>query len=183
MLHYRQNLEKAVREKIRNIPDFPKEGIQFKDITPLFKDIELFNKYIDYSSTILKRKDITKIVCVDARGFIFGTALALRMGIPFVLARKSGKLPSKTIGHTYSLEYGEATVEMHVDDIKVSDSVLVVDDLLATGGTVNAVVDLVEKLGAKVHGCFFLIELAFLEGKEKIKSNNENLKFYSLIEY
>jgi len=183
MLHYKQNLEEAVREKIRNIPDFPKAGIQFKDITPFFKDIELFNKYIDYNSTILKRKDITKIVCVDARGFIFGTALAMKMGIPFVLARKSGKLPSKTIGHTYSLEYGEATVEMHIDDIKTSDSVLVVDDLLATGGTVNAVVNLVERLGAKVHGCFFLIELGFLEGKQKIKSNNENLKFYSLIEY
>ncbi len=183
MLHYRQNLEKAIRDKIRNVPDFPKEGIQFKDITPLFKDISLFNRYIDYSATILKGKGITKIVCIDARGFIFGTAIALKMGVPFVLARKKGKLPEKTIGHTYSLEYGEATVEMHLDDIKESDTILVVDDLLATGGTVNAVVDIVEKLGGKVHGCFFLIELGFLEGKQKIKSNNDNLKFYSLIEY
>ena len=179
------NLKKEVEESIRNIPDFPKEGIQFKDITPLFKNVNTFEKLMSYYSTSLAKKGINKIVCVDARGFIFGSVLASKMGIPFVVARKAGKLPAKTISHTYSLEYGEATLEMHMDDIKRTDNVLIVDDLLATGGTVDAVVNLVQKLGGTVHGCWFLIELSFLEGRSKIiKSvSNYDVKFYSLLDY
>lgn len=179
------NLKTEVEEKIRNVPDFPKEGIQFKDITPIFKDSSLFEKLMSYYANKLKNKGINKIVCVDARGFIFGSVLANKMGLPFVIARKEGKLPAKTISHTYSLEYGEATLEMHVDDIKSSDNVLIVDDLLATGGTVDAVVNLVQKLGGTVHGCWFLIELNFLEGKSKIIKNvsNYDVKFYSLLDY
>jgi len=179
------NLKTEVEEKIRNVPDFPKKGIQFKDITPIFKDFSLFEKLMSYYANKLKNKGINKIVCVDARGFIFGSVLANKMGLPFVIARKEGKLPAKTISHTYSLEYGEATLEMHVDDIKSSDNVLIVDDLLATGGTVDAVVNLVQKLGGTVHGCWFLIELNFLEGKSKIIKNvsNYDVKFYSLLDY
>jgi len=179
------NLKTEVEEKIRNVPDFPKEGIQFKDITPIFKDSSLFEKLMSYYANKLKNKGINKIVCVDARGFIFGSVLANKLGLPFVIARKKGKLPAKTISHTYSLEYGEATLEMHVDDIKSSDNVLIVDDLLATGGTVDAVVNLVQKLGGTVQGCWFLIELSFLEGKSKIIKNvsNYDVKFYSLLDY
>ena len=179
------NLRKSVEEKIRNVPDFPKEGIQFKDITPIFKDASLFEKLMSYYVSILKNENISKIVCVDARGFIFGSVLANKMGIPFVVARKAGKLPAKTVSHTYKLEYGEATIEMHVDDIARSDNVLIVDDLLATGGTIDAVVNLVQNLGGNVHGCWFLIELSFLEGRSKIIKNvsNYDLKFYSLLDY
>ena len=179
------NLRKSVEEKIRNVPDFPKEGIQFKDITPIFKDASLFEKLMSYYTSVLKSQGINKIVCVDARGFIFGSVLANKMGIPFVVARKEGKLPAKTISHTYSLEYGEATLEMHMDDIKSTDNVLIVDDLLATGGTIDAVANLVQKLGGTVHGCWFLIELTFLEGRSKIiKSvSNYDVQFYSLLDY
>ena len=179
------NLRKSVEEKIRNVPDFPKEGIQFKDITPIFKDANLFEKLMSYYATVLKGKGINKIVCVDARGFIFGSVLANKMGLPFVIARKAGKLPAKTLTHTYNLEYGEATIEMHLDDIGSHDNVLIVDDLLATGGTVDATANLVEKLGGKVHGCWFLIELSFLEGRSKIIKNvsNYDLQFYSLVDY
>ena len=179
------NLKKEVEEKIRNVPDFPKEGIQFKDITPIFKDVSTFEKLMSYYSTSLARKGINKIVCVDARGFIFGSVLANKMGLPFVVARKAGKLPAKTLSHTYNLEYGEATIEMHLDDIKSSDNVLIVDDLLATGGTVDAVANLVQKLGGTVNGCWFLIELTFLEGRSKIIKNvsNYDIQFYSLLDY
>jgi adenine phosphoribosyltransferase len=178
------NLRNSVEEKIRNVPDFPKEGIQFKDITPIFKDANLFEKLMSYYVSVFKGEGINKIVCIDARGFIFGSVLASKMGIPFVVARKAGKLPAKTISHTYNLEYGEATLEMHMDDIKSTDNVLIVDDLLATGGTIDAVVNLVQKLGGTVHGCWFLIELSFLEGRSKIiKSvSNYDVKFYSLLD-
>ena len=179
------NLKTEVEEKIRNVPDFPKEGIQFKDITPIFKDVSTFEKLMSYYSTSLARKGINKIVCVDARGFICGSVLANKMGLPFVIARKAGKLPAKTLAYTYNLEYGEATIEMHLDDIKSSDSVLIVDDLLATGGTVDAVANLVQKLGGTVNGCWFFIELTFLEGRSKIIKNvsNYDIRFYSLLEY
>ena len=180
-----QSMKKEIENCIKNIPDFPKEGIQFKDITPLFKNIDLFDKYITYYATQLKNKNITKIVCVDARGFIFGTALAMKLGLPFVLARKQGKLPDKTLVSTYNLEYGTSTLEMHVADINDNDNVLIVDDLLATGGTVEAVSKLVQNLGGKIHGYFFLIELTFLEGKVKLTNvcKNDNINFYTLIKY
>ena len=179
------NLRKEVEDLIRNVPDFPKEGIQFKDITPLFKNVSVFEKLMSYYTSSLAKKGINKIVCVDARGFIFGSVLANKMGIPFVVARKAGKLPAKSISHTYNLEYGEATLEMHIDDISRYDNVLIVDDLLATGGTINAVANLVQKLGGTVHGCWFLIELSFLEGRSKIIKgvSNYDLQFYSLLDY
>ena len=185
MLHYTQNLKKAVREKVRNVPDFPKPGVQFKDITPLLKDADLFDKTMSYCSTILKTKGIDKIVCVDARGFIFGSVLANKMSLPLVIARKQGKLPSKTLTNTYSLEYGTSTIEMHVDDIEEDENVLIVDDLLATGGTVTAVSNLVKELGGNVLGFWFLIELSFLKGREKLSTNCKNsvTQIHSLIEY
>jgi len=173
------NLKKEVEESIRNIPDFPKEGIQFKDITPLFKDTSLFEKLMSYYTNKLKNNGINKIVCVDARGFIFGSVLANKMGIPFVVARKEGKLPAKTISHTYSLEYGEATLEMHMDDIKSTDNVLIVDDLLATGGTVKASSELIEKVGGNLVGCAFVVELLGLNGRDNIP----NVPIKSLISY
>lgn len=155
---------------LRDVPDFPKPGIIFKDITPLLADAELFKAAIDAFAAECSGKGITKIVGIESRGFIFGTALAYAMGLGFVPARKKGKLPYKTISASFELEYGTDTVEMHADALTPQDKVVIVDDLLATGGTANAVVELVEKLGAKVELCAFLCELCFLKGGEKLKA-------------
>ena len=127
------NLVQDVSNVIRNIPDFPKPGIQFKDITPLLQNPELLQRVVDYFAEIYKDKNITAVVGVESRGFLFGVPLALKMGLPFVLTRKAGKLPADTISLTYELEYGTATLEIHKDSLDGSDVVLVVDDLLATG--------------------------------------------------
>jgi adenine phosphoribosyltransferase len=153
---------------IRDIPDFPKEGIVFKDITPLLGDRDAFRAAVDTLSDHFSTAGVTKVMGAEARGFIFGGALAYTLRAGFVPARKPGKLPSRTTSHTYDLEYGTDTLEVHTDAIDVDDVVLIVDDVLATGGTAAAKAALVEKMGARVAGFAFLIELDFLGGREKL---------------
>lgn len=155
---------------IRNVPDFPKKGIQFKDITTLIKDPEGLKNSIDDIVAAFKDKGIDKVAGIESRGFIFGTAVAYLLGVGFVLIRKPGKLPAKVMSEEYELEYGTDKIEVHVDAIKKGDKVLVIDDLLATGGTAKAAINLVEKLKGKVAGIAFVIELTgSLKGREKLK--------------
>ena len=164
---------------IRNIPDFPRPGILFRDITTLLKDKKAFKVAVDTLASKYKNKKIDIVVAVEARGFILGGVVAYKLGAGFVPVRKKGKLPGKTNSVTYDLEYGTDTLEMHHDAIKPNDKVLIIDDLLATGGTAKAVTDLVKQLQGKVIGIAFLIELTDLKGKEKLKG----YPLYSLIKY
>ena len=153
---------------IRDVPDFPIAGVLFKDITTVLMDPKLFKETIDLFVSRYKNRGIAKIAAVDARGFLFAGAVAAQIGAGLVPIRKKGKLPYKTIEETYSLEYGTATLTMHVDAIQKGEKVLIMDDLLATGGTALASAHLVEKLGGQVDELAFLIELAFLKGREKV---------------
>jgi len=153
---------------IRDVPDFPKPGIVFKDITPLLRDPEAFRAAVDGLGERFAPSEYDRIVAIESRGFIFGAALALRTGKSFVPVRKPGKLPYRTESMSYELEYGTDAIEIHVDAVEKEERILIVDDLLATGGTVAATAKLVEKLGACVAGCAFVIELAFLEGRQAI---------------
>lgn len=164
---------------IRNIPDFPKPGILFRDITTLLSDKKAFKQAVNALADKYKNKKIDAIVAVEARGFILGGALAHKLNAAFVPVRKKGKLPWKTNSVTYELEYGTDTLEMHSDSLKLNDKVLIVDDLLATGGTVQAAINLIKQLGAKITGIAFLIELTDLKGKEKLA----DYPIYSLIKY
>ena len=157
-----------LRDYIRDIPDFPKPGILFKDITPLLASPEAFNRVLEEMEKCVRPLRPEKILAVESRGFIFGGALAARMGVGFVPVRKPGKLPFTTIRETYDLEYGKDSLEIHHDAIRPGEGVVIVDDLLATGGTALATVRLAEKLGAQVAGLVFLIELEFLHGREKL---------------
>ncbi len=154
---------------IRDIPDFPKKGIIFKDITPLIGDPQAFKDTINLLAKKYQKQKIDKILCVESRGFIFASALSYKLGIGIVPVRKPGKLPYKTTQETYALEYGTDTLEMHIDAFKKGARVLIIDDLLATGGTVQACTRLVKKLGGKVAGIGFVIELGFLHGRDKLK--------------
>jgi adenine phosphoribosyltransferase len=158
-----------LRDFIRNVHDFPKQGIVFRDITTLLKDKSAFQKTIDIMYEKYKALHIDKVVSVESRGFIFGSVLAYRLNAGFVPVRKPKKLPAKTIKEEYQLEYGTDSLEIHIDAIKKGERVLIVDDLLATGGTVQATCKLVEKLGGEIVGLAFLIELSFLGGREKLK--------------
>ena len=160
---------KEIEQAIRNVPDFPKPGIQFKDITPVLADARLFAGSIDLLTEKFQPGSVDAIVGIDARGFIFAAAAATKLHAGFVPVRKKGKLPYKTIEQDYALEYGHATVAMHVDALKSGARVLLIDDLLATGGTSAAAVALVQKLGARILEITFLIELKFLNGREKLK--------------
>lgn len=153
---------------IRNVKDFPKPGIVFKDITPLMGNHAALESCIDQFAAEYKDKDIDVIAAAEARGFLFAVPLALRLGIGMVPIRKPGKLPYEKKSFTYDLEYGTDTLEMHVDGIKPGQNVLVIDDLLATGGTVSACCEMIEEVGANVVSCAFLIHLAFLNGAEKL---------------
>ena len=168
-----------LKETIRNIPDFPKPGILFRDITTLLNDKAAFKYAIDELTKKFKDKKIDKVVAVEARGFIFGAAIAHRLGAGFVPVRKKGKLPWKTNSATYELEYGTDTLQIHNDAIGPKDRTLIVDDLLATGGTAKAVIDLIKQLKGKVVGIAFLIELKDLNGKTKLKG----YPVFSLIKY
>jgi adenine phosphoribosyltransferase len=159
-------------EHIRSIPDWPKKGILFRDITPLLGNPEAFAQAIDLLIKPYKDKKIDFVAAVEARGFIFGSAAAAKLGAGFVPIRKKGKLPYKTQTVSYDLEYGADTLEIHTDAIKKNSKVLMLDDLLATGGTMAAACRLVEKTGGTVEGISFLIELADLNGREKIKKYN-----------
>lgn len=153
---------------IRNIPDFPEPGIQFKDITPLVKDPAMLKLAVHQLIHPFLGQDITAIAGMEARGFIFGSLAAWEMGVGFIPLRKPGKLPYDAESISYDLEYGSASLEVHIDALKKGDKVLLIDDLLATGGTAAASCELVEKLGAEVVACAFVIELDFLKGREKL---------------
>ncbi|MDD5166979.1 MAG: adenine phosphoribosyltransferase [Candidatus Omnitrophica bacterium] len=158
-----------LEESIRSIPDFPKAGILFRDITTLLENKKAFKQSVDALAAKYKNKKIDKVVAVEARGFIIGGAIAYKLGAGLVPVRKKGKLPWKTNSVTYELEYGTDTLEMHQDSLKPGDRILIVDDLLATGGTVKAVTDLVKNQGGKIIGIAFIIELVDLKGKDKLK--------------
>ena len=159
-----------LRTLIRDIPDYPKEGILFFDITPLLGDPAGFRQAIDLLAERFADSGATKIVAAEARGFIFGASLAYKMGLGFVPVRKPGKLPYKTVSISYELEYGSDTLCMHEDALLRGEKVLVIDDLLATGGTLSGVIDLVEHFGADIVGIGVVIELEFLNGKEQLRS-------------
>jgi adenine phosphoribosyltransferase len=164
---------------IRDIPDFPKPGIMFKDITPLCKDKEAFAAVIKEFANKYKDAGITTICGIEARGFIFGAALALEMGVGFVPIRKAGKLPYKTVKKEYSLEYGTDSIEIHADAVEKGEKVLLIDDLMATGGTAKAAVDLLEDIGADLVAIAFVIELCDLKGIEKFDKE----KVFCLLKY
>jgi adenine phosphoribosyltransferase len=169
---------KSLKRFIRDVPNFPKEGIVFKDISPLLANPVAFRAVI---TSLAEQWDgkIDAIAALDARGFIFGAALALQMGVPLGLVRKKGKLPGKAVSVSYALEYGAGVVELQEDAFGAADRVLVVDDLLATGGTAAAACQLVERVGAKVAGCAFVVELLELGGRDKLKGFHVT----SLLEY
>jgi adenine phosphoribosyltransferase len=169
----------ALRAAIRDVPDFPKPGILFKDITPLLQNPELFKASIERLAGPFKRKAITHVASIESRGFIFGAPVAYILGAGYIPVRKKGKLPFKTLSHTYELEYGTDTLEMHSDSLNSSSRVLIIDDVLATGGTARATCQLVEKLKAKVAGLSFAVELEFLHGREKLRGYDVT----SLIQY
>ncbi|WP_178371709.1 adenine phosphoribosyltransferase [Desulfitobacterium chlororespirans] len=164
---------------IRVIDDFPKPGISFKDITTLLKDGEAYRAAVDAIVEQVRESQPDLIVGPEARGFLLGAPVAYALGIGFVPVRKPGKLPGKTVSETYELEYGSDTLEVHADAIQPGQRIAIVDDLLATGGTISATARLIEKTGAQVAGMSFLIELGFLEGRKKL----EGYKVFSLIKY
>ncbi len=164
---------------IRNVPDFPKKGIVFRDITTLLKDPQAFKSAINIFYEHYKNSNIAKVIGIESRGFIIGSALAMLLGAGFVPVRKKGKLPAETIREGYSLEYGKDAIEIHEDAIQKGERVLINDDLLATGGTVLAAARLVERLGGEIVGLSFLIELSFLKGREKLGG----FDVFSIIQY
>lgn len=169
-----------VKEMIRSIPDFPKPGILFKDITTALKDAKTLRTMIDFLCENFKDEKIDYVVGLESRGFIFGMPVAYNLNAGFIPIRKPNKLPAKTIKETYVLEYGTDSLEIHEDALKAGDRVLVIDDLLATGGTASAGCNLVTKTGADIVGCAFLIELKDLNGRDKLPKNT---KILSMIEY
>jgi adenine phosphoribosyltransferase len=161
------NIEQ-IRSAIRTIPDFPQPGILFRDITPVLSDADLFRQVIDLLAEKTVKFGAEKVVGIDARGFLFGAAVAYKLGVGFVPIRKKGKLPYKTIRYSYALEYGKADMEIHVDAVRPGEKIVLLDDLLATGGTAAAAAHLVKELGAKVEAALFFIELADLEGRKHL---------------
>jgi len=168
-----------LKKLIRDVPDFPIKGIVFRDITTLLKDTEGFTQTLDKLYKLSKDRGITKVVGIESRGFIFGGALADKLKAGFVPIRKPGKLPAETVTESYKLEYGEDQIEIHKDAISIGDKVLIHDDLLATGGTMEAACKLIEKLGAEVVQISFIINLTFLNGIERLKK----YEVHSLIDY
>jgi adenine phosphoribosyltransferase len=168
-----------LRSLIRDVPDFPKEGVLFKDITPLLADPIAFSTVIDLLVVHFGRGNVDKVVGIEARGFIIASPVAYHFGAGFVPVRKKDKLPWNTEAVEYSLEYGTATLEVHTDAVRAGERVLIVDDVLATGGTAKATADLVERIGGKVVGLAFLIELGFLNGRDRL----EGYDLFTLIGY
>src|SRR3989338_5475317 len=168
-----------LKGKIRTVPHWPIKGVMFRDITTLLQDPEAFKHACDELYNRYKDEKIDVVVGIESRGFIFGAVLAYKLGVSFVPVRKKGKLPSKTVSHTYQKEYGPDTIEIHEDAIKKGDKVLIIDDLIATGGTVAAAIKLVEKLGGVVEELAFIIELPELKGREKIKG----YKVFTMVEF
>ncbi len=168
-----------IKSKIRTVPHWPIEGVMFRDITTLLQDGEAFKHVCDKLYDRYKNRNIKKVVAIDARGFIFGAVLAYKLGIGFVPVRKKGKLPHKTISEEYTLEYGKNTVEMHEDAVSKGEKCVIIDDLIATGGTISAAIKLVERLGGIVEEVAFIIDLPDLKGKEKLKG----YKVFTMVEF
>lgn len=175
------NLE-AIKDKIRQVPDFPKKGIQFLDITTGIKDAKTMQNMVDYLYEIYKDRKIDYVAGIESRGFIFGMPLAYKLNAGFIPIRKPNKLPAETIKETYELEYGTDTIEIHADAIEKGANVVVVDDLLATGGTASAACSLVKKAGGNVDSAAFVIELTPLNGAEKIKKTT-GVEVISMLKY
>jgi len=168
-----------IESYIRNIPDFPKPGIGFKDITTLLINPDAFKASIKLMCEPFRKQKIDKIVGIEARGFIFGSAMAIELEAGFIPARKPGKLPAEKVSESYTLEYGEDAIEIHIDSIAEKENILIVDDLLATGGTMAATLKLVKKMGGNVIAAVFLIELSFINGRTKL----QDVPVHSLITY
>lgn len=172
-------MENLIKSKIREISDWPQKGVNFKDITPLIEDKEAFRKVIEALASPYLNEKIDKVVGIDARGFLLAGPLAYKLNTGVAIIRKKGKLPYKTFSQEYALEYGTNTIEIHEDSILAGEKVLLVDDVLATGGTMKATIDLVKKLGAEIVSVDFLIELDYLNGREKLEGH----KIRSLVNY
>ncbi|HCE46393.1 MAG TPA: adenine phosphoribosyltransferase [Lentisphaeria bacterium] len=164
----------SIRQAIRDVKDFPQKGIVFKDITPVLKSEKLFKEVVDIIAGRYEKKKPDYLAAIESRGFIFGSAIAYKLGCGIIPVRKKGKLPYKTIEESYALEYGTATIELHEDAIRKGDEVVIIDDLLATGGTAGAAARLIERLGGKVTGLEFVIELAFLKGRTNLPGHLVN---------
>lgn len=163
-------IEQRLQTAIRDVPDFPKPGILFKDISPIMLDATLSNDVVEHLYEQFKSQNIEAVAGIESRGFLFGYPLAMRLGIPFVLIRKQGKLPYKKISHAYDLEYGSAVIEIHSDAVTEGQRVLIHDDLLATGGSAGAAAELIRKCGGEIAGFNFLVNLEFLNGSEKLNA-------------
>ncbi|MCO4293869.1 adenine phosphoribosyltransferase [Solitalea sp. MAHUQ-68] len=174
-------IEQQIKAVIRDVNDFPKPGIVFKDITPILKHPGLCNDIAEEYVKRLNGVKIDEVAAIESRGFLFGMMIAHKLNVPFVPIRKKGKLPYKTIEQAYNLEYGQATLEVHADAIEEGKIVLIHDDLLATGGTIDAAAKLIEKLGAKVGAISFLVELDFLKGRERLLPHSDRI--ISLVNY
>jgi adenine phosphoribosyltransferase len=161
-----------LKNTIRSIPNWPIEGVIFRDLTTLMQDPEAYRNACDVFYNRYKNMAIDKVVGIDARGFVFGAVLAYQLNVGFIPVRKKGKLPHKTVSEEYTLEYGKNTVEMHADAISKGEKVVIIDDLIATGGTIKAAVNLVKKLGGHILECGFIVELPELKGRDKIKDQN-----------
>jgi adenine phosphoribosyltransferase len=174
-------IEQQLKAVIRDVPDFPKPGILFKDISTIMLDSKISNAVLDHLVAYYESKELNAVAGIESRGFLFGYPLAMRLGLPFILIRKEGKLPYEKIKHAYELEYGSAVIEMHADAVLPGQRVLIHDDLLATGGSAAAAATLIERAGAEVAGFSFLVALDFLDGENILKKFNENC--YSLVHY
>lgn len=177
-----ENLEERILQAIRNVPDFPQKGIQYKDISTVFLQPGLVKDIVEKGKYILSSYKPEAIAGIESRGFLFGLPLALALDIPFVMIRKAGKLPSATYSSTYQLEYGTATVEMHTDALEQGKSVAIVDDVLATGGTAMAAFDLIRQASATPVAALFLAELSFLEGRKLIEAQSA-MEVVSMVKY
>jgi adenine phosphoribosyltransferase len=175
------SLEAKLKSVIRDVPDFPKPGIIFKDISTIMLDPKLSADVLDHLVEIYQFKGIEAVAGVESRGFLFGYPLAIRLGVPFILIRKQGKLPYDKISHSYELEYGSAVIEMHTDAISHGQNVLIHDDLLATGGSASAAAELIQKCGGTIAGFSFLVNLSFLNGDDKLKKYTNDI--HSLVTY
>lgn len=174
-------IQDRIKAAIRDVKDFPKEGIIFKDITPIMMDAHLSRDIVEYLFELYKNEKIDKVAGIESRGFLFGYPLAMKLGVPFILIRKSGKLPYEKISYTYDLEYGTSTIEMHTDAVKDGENILIHDDLLATGGSAAAAAELIRECGGDVAGFSFLVSLDFLNGEENLKRYNK--KIVNLVRY
>ncbi len=168
-------LSDRLKQVIRDVPDFPHKGIMFKDISTIMLDAKLSGQVVDHLHDLYEDQKIDAVAGIESRGFLFGFPLAMRLGVPFILIRKEGKLPYKKISHAYELEYGRATIEMHTDAINPGQRVLIHDDLLATGGSACAAAELIKKCGGEIAGFSFLVALDFLGGEKKLEPISDNI--------